>query len=77
VCIVNVFVFVACFCSQVTEYGKQPYPVGHPGHGLVILPVPREQNEFIEQHGLKKLGLQAVFKISNEKTVRKKHLNNL
>jgi hypothetical protein len=76
-CNFNVFVCVACLCPPVTEYGKEPYPVGPPGHDLIILPVSRKQNEFIEQHCLKKLGLQAMFKISNEKMARKKHLNNL
>jgi hypothetical protein len=33
--------------------------------------------DVIEQHGLKKLGLQTVFKISSEKIIRKKHRNNL
>jgi hypothetical protein len=46
------------------------------GHGLVILPLPRKQNEFIKLHSLKKVGLQTVFKISSEKFIRKRHQNN-
>jgi hypothetical protein len=54
-----------------------PTRLGFPGHGLVILQVPRKQDEFIEQDDLKKLGLQTVFKISSEKIIRKKDRNNL
>jgi hypothetical protein len=46
------------------------------GHGLVILSVPRKQNEFIEQHSLKKLGLQTVFELSSENIIRRRHQNN-
>jgi hypothetical protein len=34
-----------------------------------------KQNEFMEQNGLKKLGLQTAFKMSSENHL-KRHLNN-
>jgi hypothetical protein len=40
-----------------------PTRLGTPGHGLVILAVPKKQKEFIEQYGLKKLEQQTSFKI--------------